>query len=80
MKKGDWVHTPRFGKVKIEKVFQKYETATKVGFTEPTYYRDDTYDVCGKALDGCHMIFAAVKKIIYSSRNGPWPVIRNCPA
>lgn len=62
MKKGDQVHTPRFGKVKIEKVFQKYETATKVGFTEPTYYRDDTYDVCGKALDGYHMIFAAVKK------------------
>ncbi len=62
IKKGDWVVTPRFLKVRIEKVFQREETARKYGFTEPTHYRDDEYGILGKSLDLYHMIFAAYKK------------------
>lgn len=62
MKKGDWVNTPRFLNVEIEDVFGNRESAVKSGYTEPTHYRSDEYDVLGKSLDMYHMIFAAAKK------------------
>lgn len=36
MKKGDYVRTPRFLNVKVEKTFRSEENAQKAGFTEPT--------------------------------------------
>lgn len=62
MKKGDYVKTPRFLTVKIEKVFRCEANARKAGFTEPTHYRDDKYGILGKSLDLYCMEFAAYKK------------------
>lgn len=62
MKKGDWVNTPRFCKVKIENIYKNKQTAYANGFTEPTYYDGVDHDVFGKSLDMYHMIFAAVEK------------------
>lgn len=63
MKLGDWIDTPRFCKVEIERIFESKKEANVEKFTEPTYYNcDPEYDVFGKSLDQYHMIFAAVKK------------------
>jgi len=62
MKKGDYVETPRFLMVKIEKVFRKMERAVKEGYTEPTHYRNSDYHIRGKCLGENRMIFAAVKR------------------
>lgn len=62
MEKGDWVDTPRFCKVQIEKVFKNQQNAIKAGFTEPTYYRDYEYGVVGKSISQYEMVFAAYKK------------------
>lgn len=62
MKKGDYVDTPRFCKVEIEKVFRTEENARKSGYTEPTYYKDWQYGVLGKSIGINHMIFAGFKK------------------
>ncbi len=63
MKKGDYVQTRRFGRVKIEEVFETERMARGNGFTETTHYWDDPeYGVYGKSLDMYHMEFAAFKK------------------
>lgn len=62
MKKGDQVCTPRFLNVEITEVFKSGKEARENGFTEPTYYRSDDYDVLGKNIDCLHMVFAAVEK------------------
>lgn len=62
MKKGDWIETPRFLKVQIEKVFSSNERAFKEGFTEPTHYNNSGYDIRGKHTGINRMIFAAIKK------------------
>ena len=62
MKKGDWVDTPRFCKVQIEKVFKASETARKYGFLEPTHYKDNQYNIWGKNIGENCMVFAAVQK------------------
>ncbi|MCF2619983.1 hypothetical protein [Candidatus Pseudoscillospira sp. SGI.172] len=62
MKKGEYVYTPRFCSVMIEKVFRSLETAVKYGFVEPTYYNNPEYSVFGKHIGKDTMIFAAVKK------------------
>jgi hypothetical protein len=62
MKKGDWVETPRFLKVKIQDVLAPDEAREK-GYTEPTHYWDDSeYDIFGKTTGHNRMQFAAVKK------------------
>lgn len=62
MKKGDFVNTPRFLKVRIQKVFRTQNNALKAGYTEPTYYKDyEGYQVYGKHTGPNHMIFAAVQ-------------------
>lgn len=62
MRKGDWVDTPRFCKVQIEKVFRSQQNAAKAGFTEPTHYRDYEYGVVGKSIGQYEIVFAAYKK------------------
>lgn len=62
MKKGDWVETPRFCKVQIEKVFRDTKTAYKYGFREPTHYESSDYAVLGKSTGLNTMIFAAARK------------------
>lgn len=63
MKKGDYVRTPRFLNVKIEKVFRNEDNARKAGFIEPTYYNDDyDFGVLGKVIGVNRMIFAGYKK------------------
>ena len=59
MKIGDYIDTPRFCKVKIEKVFGCEATARKFGFTEPTHYKDGKYGILGKHTGPNQMIFAA---------------------
>ena len=41
MKKGDYVDTPRFLKVRIEEVYNSEAEARKAGFTETTHYWND---------------------------------------
>ena len=61
MEKGDYVHTPRFLKVKITDVLTAKE-ANEKGFTEPTHYDNMNFDILGKNIGENRMIFAAVKK------------------
>ena len=51
MKKGDYVNTPRFCKVKIDEVFASRQDAAMAGYTEPTHYHDGEYSVYGKTLE-----------------------------
>ncbi|UQZ89565.1 hypothetical protein C4J81_10255 [Deltaproteobacteria bacterium Smac51] len=64
MKKGDFVRTPRFCKVKIQKVFRSQQNAFKPGYTVSTDYKDYLgYQVYGKHTGPKLMIFAAVKAL-----------------
>ncbi|UQZ88302.1 hypothetical protein C4J81_03405 [Deltaproteobacteria bacterium Smac51] len=64
MKKGDFVNTPRFCKVKIQKVFRSQQNALKAGYNVPTWYEDYLgYQVYGKHTGPNLMIFAAVKAL-----------------
>lgn len=63
MKKGDYVMTPRFLRVKIQEVYDSESEARKAGFTETTHYWDDPeFGIYGKSLDMYHMIFAGFRK------------------
>jgi len=62
MKKGDYVETPRFLTVKIEKVFKSNERALREGYTEPTHYGNPEYHIRGKHTGPNMMKFAAIKK------------------
>ena len=62
MKKGDYIYTPRFCTVKIEKVFQCEANARRAGYTEPTHYIDGMYGILGKSTGINRMSFAAYKK------------------
>lgn len=62
MKKGDYVNTPRFLRVRIEHVFSTEKKAREQGYTEPTHFIDDDYGILGKSLDLYHMKFAAYRK------------------
>ena len=62
MKKGELIDTPRFCKVRIEKVFRSNERACKEGYTEPTHYRDNDYYIRGKCLGNNRMKFVAIKR------------------
>jgi len=63
MKKGDYVYTPRFCTVKIQKVFRSRSLMSKQGFHEPTHYQNSNYEIYGKSTGINLMIFAAIKKI-----------------
>ena len=62
MKKGDYVTTPRFLSVKIEKVFSSIETARGAGFVESTHYENPQYGILGRSIGLNRMEFAAYKK------------------
>ena len=62
MKKGEWIETPRFLKVQIEKVFNTIQEAYTEGYTEPTHYNSPDFDIKGKHTGINRMIFAAVRK------------------
>ena len=63
MKKGDYVYTPRFLRVKIEEVYNSETEARQAGYTETTHYwNDPEYGVYGKTLDMYHMQFAGFRK------------------
>lgn len=62
IKKGDYVLTPRFCTVKIDKVFQSRENAAKAGYTEPSHYQDYDFGVVGKSIGINRMTFAAYRK------------------
>jgi len=67
--KGDWAETPRFLRVKIDKVL--FETdAYKQGYNEPTHYEDPNYNIFGKCIGENRMIFAAVVKNDYQGKQG----------
>lgn len=56
---GDYVDTPRFCKVQIERVYRDEAEMRRDGYTEPTDYRDNEYAVCGKSTGLNRMAFAA---------------------
>jgi len=62
MKKGDYIKTPRFLKVKLEEVFNSKQEAYKEGYTEPTHYNGSEYEVLGKHTGLNRMKFAAARK------------------
>ena len=62
LKKGFYVHTPRFCTVEIREVFDSKDKAYEAGFTESTNYENIGYDVFGKDLGCNRMHFAAIKK------------------
>ena len=65
MKIGDYVETPRFLKVRIEKVFDSRNEARQEGYTEPTHYDKGDYEISGKHTGINTMKFAAIKKELH---------------
>lgn len=62
IKSGDYIDTPRFLKVKIQKVFQNENNARKQGYHETTHYKNDAYGIYGKHTGKDQMQFAAFRK------------------
>ena len=60
--KGAFVHTPRVLSVMVSEVFPAREDARAAGFTEPTHYESDYFDILGKSLGLNRMVFAAAMK------------------
>ncbi len=63
IKKGEYVTTPRFLRVRIEDVFATRNEAENCGYTEQTYYENDEYGVLGKSIGLSDMLFAAYSKL-----------------
>ncbi|MDO4945362.1 MAG: hypothetical protein Q4E74_09215 [Ruminococcus sp.] len=62
MKINDWIYTPRFCGVRIERIFENREQAWKEGYKEPTHYHKDGYTILGKNIGVNRMTFAGVKE------------------
>ncbi len=62
---GDYVNTPRFCSVQIERVYRDEVEMRRDGYTEPTDYRDREYVVCGKSTGLNRMVFAAARRKAY---------------
>lgn len=62
IKKGMIIRTPRFLNVEIQKVFNTPEEMYCAGYTEPTHFFDDEYEIAGRSIDMYHMEFAAARK------------------
>jgi len=62
IKKGDYIETPRFLKVQIQKVFKSEANARKAGYYQPTHYDNYMYGIFGKHIGVNRMIFAAYEK------------------
>lgn len=61
MKKGDYIQTPRFLRVRIEEVFACPEELSEAGYNEPTHYKGDDHVICGKSIGENRMVFAAAR-------------------
>ena len=59
IKAGDWVRTPRFCNVKIERVYPSVTEMYEAGYTEPTHFHEDGCEVYGKSIGINRMVFAA---------------------
>lgn len=59
MRAGEHVRTPRFCMVTIQEVFPTEKEMEEAGYTEPTYIKNEQYEVRAKSLDAHHMKFAA---------------------
>lgn len=62
VKVGDYIDTPRFCAVLIEKVFDSEAVARQDGYHEPTHFDGPLYRIYGKHTGINRMVFAAVKK------------------
>lgn len=62
IKVGDKVKTPRFLTIRIAAMFESVKLAESCGFTEPTHFENDRYEILGKSIGLNLMIFAAVEK------------------
>ena len=74
LKPGDVVRTPRFLNVQIKEIFDSADMARAAGYTEPTHFVDETYEILGRSLDMYHMVFAA------AFRPGAAPDAQACTA
>lgn len=61
MKKGDYVNTPRFLKVRLEAVYGCPEELYAEGYKEPTHYKNNEYTILGKSIGENRMLFAAAR-------------------
>lgn len=61
IKQGDYVKTPRFLNVRIEKVFNNEAEARKEGYKEASHYEDERYKIEGKHIGENRMLFAAIE-------------------
>lgn len=59
---GDYVDTPRFCHVQLERVYRDEAEMRRDGYTELTDYRNSEYVVCGKSVGLNRMTFAAALK------------------
>lgn len=71
MKAGDYVYTPRFCTVRIQKVYESEASARMDGYTEPTYWEHHQYGILGKSLDLYRMEFAAYRAPTKKRRTKP---------
>ena len=62
IKTGDYIRTPRFLQVCINEVIKCKKEMWQAGYTEPTHYRNDEWEINGKSIDMYHMKFAACRK------------------
>lgn len=62
MKVNERIYTPRFCTVTVEKIFESRKEARQEGYTEPTYYHENGFTICGKSIGFNRMIFAGVKE------------------
>ena len=60
---GDYVNTPRFLRVRIRQIFPSVDDLRDAGYTEPTHFKDGTYEVSGKCIGNNEMLFAAAYKV-----------------
>ncbi len=62
MAPGDVIYTDRFCHVQLNEVFDSVEALMEAGYTEPTYTKNDVYDIRGKSTGENKMVFAAGKR------------------
>ena len=62
IKIGDKVKTPRFLTVRIAAMFESQVLAESCGFTEPTHYENEFYEIHGKSIGNNRMLFCAIVK------------------
>lgn len=62
LESGDTIRTPRFLTVTLKEVFDSVDALREAGYTEPTHYRNEMFEVRGKSIGENCMVFAAGRK------------------